>query len=71
MDKKEMEKLLAKEREIVMTEEEIDRFVSNAKAIWGIEGMEISPELEEIMRDNLAGKLGAGEAMRKVLKDAD
>lgn len=71
MDKKEMEKLLAKEREIVMTEEEIDRFVSNAKAIWGIEGMEISSELEEIMRDNLAGKLGPGEAMRKILKDAD
>lgn len=68
---KEMEKLLEKEREIVMTEEEIDRFVSNPKAIWSIEGMEITPELEEIMRDNLAGKLGPGGAMRKILKDAE
>lgn len=53
-----------------MDEKEIDKHVSNIKAIWGIENMEIKPGEEKIMRDYLAGKISADDYIGE-LKEED
>lgn len=54
----------------IMDEKEIDKNVSNIKAIWGIENMEIKPGEEKIMRDYLAGKISADDYIGE-LKEED
>lgn len=68
---KENEKLLAKEEAKVMIKEEIDRRITQIKAIWEIENMGVDAETEEEMRAYFEGKLTAEEFMGKILNDAN
>lgn len=53
-----------------MDEKETDKNVSNIKAIWEIENMEIMPSEEKAMRDFLAGKISADDYIGE-LKEKD
>lgn len=51
-----------------ITEKEIDRKISDIKAIWGIEGMEVTPETEASLRRYFAGEMTEEEMMSEILK---
>lgn len=49
------------------TQQEIDRKISDIKAIWGIEGMDVEPETEKSLRKYLAGEMTEDELMSEVI----
>lgn len=66
---KEIGNPLAKEQRKKLTKEEIDRYISQIKAIWGIEGMEINAEEEDDMRAYGEGRLTDEEFMGKLMEN--
>lgn len=50
-----------------MTQEEIDRKISDIKAIWGIEGMEVEPETEIGLRRYFSGEITEDELMSQII----
>lgn len=66
---KEIEMSLTKEKREKPTKEEIDKYISQIKAIWGIEGMEVKPEEEEDMRAYGEGRLTAEEFIGKLMEN--
>lgn len=52
----------------VLTEKEIEKKISDIKAIWGIEGMEVMPEDELSIRKYLAGEISKEELMAEVIE---
>lgn len=50
-----------------LTQQEIERKISDIKAIWGIEGMDVEPETEKSLRKYLAGEMTEDELMSEVI----
>lgn len=50
-----------------LTQQEIERKISDIKAIWGIEGMDVQPETEKSLRKYLAGEMTEDELMSEVI----
>ncbi len=49
------------------SQEEIDKKISDIKAIWGIEGMQVEPETEISLRRFFAGEMTEDELMSEVI----
>ncbi len=58
---------MQKGKEKKLTQQEIDRKISDIKAIWGIEGMDVEPETEKSLRKYLAGEMTEDELMSEVI----
>ena len=50
-----------------LTQEEIDRKISDIKAVWGIEGMEVEPETEIGLRRYFSGEITEDELMSQII----
>lgn len=50
-----------------MNQEEIDRKISDIKAIWGIEGIEVEPETEIGLRRFFSGEITEDELMSQII----
>lgn len=49
------------------TQEEIERKISDVKAIWGIEGMDVDPDTEQSLRKYFAGEISEDDLMSEVI----
>ena len=58
---------MQKGKEKKLTQQEIERKISDIKAIWGIEGMDVEPETEKSLRKYLAGEMTEDELMSEVI----
>ncbi len=58
---------MQKGKEKKLTQQEIDRKISDIKAIWGIEGMDVEPETEKSLRKYLVGEMTEDELMSEVI----
>ena len=58
---------MQKVKEKKLTQQEIERKISDIKAIWGIEGMDVEPETEKSLRKYLAGEMTEDELMSEVI----
>ena len=58
---------MQKGKEKKLTQQEFDRKISDIKAIWGIEGMDVEPETEKSLRKYLAGEMTEDELMSEVI----
>lgn len=53
------------------SQEEIDKKISDIKAIWGIEGMQVEPETEISLRRLFVGEITEDELMSEVIVNCE